>query len=194
MAKENRFGQASIIEEANYLRLQSKTDNPKWRLFFEIAWHTGERCGAIRQLLVSDVWNLDGSLKESITYRAITRKRNTKGQARTRQVWINDTLRKSLEAYPMPTGKALFFGHDPNQPMSKSNVDKMCRHYFAKSGLFLGGFSTHSFRRSFITRLSEKGTSVPVMQRLTGHQDVRSLLRYVEVNDEVCRAALAAIA
>ncbi|NJL89703.1 MAG: site-specific integrase [Coleofasciculaceae cyanobacterium SM2_1_6] len=50
-----------------------------------------------------------------------------------------------------------------------------------------GGYTPHSFRRTFITRLAEKGVNTKELMQLTGHKDVKSLLLYVEVSDKRSR-------
>jgi integrase/recombinase XerD len=194
MPKQDRRGQAAIISDETFIKLTRSTPNRKWKLFFSIAWHTGERHGAIRQLEIRDVYNSDGSVKEYITYRPEIRKHAAGKTPKARHVWINDTLKAILSAYPKPEGGFLFPGRIQGQPMTLSACDKQFRHFFDLAGLINGGYSLHSFRRTFITRLADNGVSIKVIQAITGHEDVRSLMPYIEVSDQAVRNAMAAIA
>jgi integrase/recombinase XerD len=42
---------------------------------------------------------------------------------------------------------------------------------------------SHSGRRSFITRLANKGVSVRVVQTLAGHSSMQTTQRYIDVNE-----------
>ena len=50
--------------------------------------------------------------------------------------------------------------------------------------------TSHSGRRTFITTLAHKGVSVRVLAALAGHKSVQQTLRYIELNENVLRAAV----
>ena len=52
------------------------------------------------------------------------------------------------------------------------------------------GASSHSGRRSFITKLAGKGVSVRVLQELAAHANLATTQRYIDVNDEQMRNAI----
>jgi integrase/recombinase XerD len=43
--------------------------------------------------------------------------------------------------------------------------------------------SSHSGRRTFITRLAARGVGVRVLAALAGHQQISTTQRYIDVND-----------
>jgi len=189
--KNNRFGQASVLNSSDFAKLRSKFRKSEHRLFFDIARWTGERWGAIRQLKVSDVYDDRGKPLESITFRAGTRKAAPDGSRKTRQVPVHPALRDALTAYKVDrTRTYLFEGSEPGEPISFSAVDKFFRRAVERAGLQSKGASTHSTRRSFITELSRKGVDVRTIQGLTGHSDVRVLMRYVEQSPDRLRNAI----
>jgi integrase/recombinase XerD len=53
------------------------------------------------------------------------------------------------------------------------------------------GVSTHSFRRSVATTLSDKGAALKVIAGLTGHKSLDQLSRYIEVTPAQLAAAAA---
>lgn len=52
------------------------------------------------------------------------------------------------------------------------------------------GATSHSGRRSFITTLASKGIGVRVLAALAGHQSIATTQVYIDVNDEMKRAAV----
>ncbi len=55
------------------------------------------------------------------------------------------------------------------------------------------GVSTHSFRRTTLTMMSSAGIPLRVIQEISGHNDLGTLQRYLEVSLEQRRNAVAAI-
>lgn len=196
MGKNNRFGKAAILTEMDMAKLRKVIDNPTHRLFIEIAWWTGERFGAIRQLQVSDCYQdpVRAIPRDEITFRAYTRKSTGWGQRMTRQVDAHPTLQAILRSYE-PSGSVFLFPSPAtlNKPMGFSTCDKFLRAALVKCGLDTKGISTHSFRRSFITRLSEQGCDPRVIMAITGHADPKSLAGYVEVSRTRIKNAIASL-
>ena len=57
-------------------------------------------------------------------------------------------------------------------------------------GTGIDGASSHSGRRTFITRLASKGVTVRVLASLAGHKSIATTQRYIDVNDELKRSAV----
>jgi integrase/recombinase XerD len=51
------------------------------------------------------------------------------------------------------------------------------------------GFSTHSFRRTALTQMSNAGIPLRVIQKLSGHRSLAVLQEYLEVGDAQVRGA-----
>ena len=51
------------------------------------------------------------------------------------------------------------------------------------------GFSTHSFRRTALTQMSNAGIPLRVIQKLSGHRSLAVLQEYLEVGDAQIRGA-----
>lgn len=164
----------------------------------DILWFTGERIGAVLQLQILDVFlsPSKGEVSEAITFRASTRKATTKGQRHTRQVPVHPELRLALEAYaPLINLQSpyLFPGKDEASPLTTQAFDLRLRSAIRSARLLHKGISSHSFRRTLITRLHEKGHDIRLIQEVTGHQDLESLQRYVEVSPERVKNAIASL-
>jgi integrase/recombinase XerD len=195
--KNNRHGQSAILSNVDYLKIHRQLKSNSHRLFFDIARYTGERWGAIAQLQVGDVY-ADPLLSlphEVITFRASTRKASPTGERVTRQVPIHIELQQILMLYnpPMQGSAWLFPSTDANKSISFSAADKWLRAAVAAAGLGHRGISTHSTRRTLITRLSEASVDVKTIQAITGHRDIKALMRYVEVSPDRVRAAMSLI-
>lgn len=188
MPKIKGNGQASIFSDADLAKIRKNIRNPKHRLLFDIARWTGERIGAVRQLDVADVYDLSGAPRTTINFRAQTRKADTGGRRRTRECPVHPQLREILAAYHAPIAGPLFPG--AAGPLSYSSVYFFLHRAIERAGLEDRGYSTHSFRRTLITRLSERGVDVRTIQAITGHQDVKCLLRYVEADPRRAQRAI----
>jgi len=57
----------------------------------------------------------------------------------------------------------------------------------------LEGVSTHSFRRTALTMMSNASIPLRVIQEISGHNDLGTLQRYLEVSPEQKRHAVAVI-
>jgi len=51
------------------------------------------------------------------------------------------------------------------------------------------GFSTHSFRRTALTQMSNAGIPLRVIQKISGHRSLAVLQEYLEVGDAQVRGA-----
>jgi integrase/recombinase XerD len=97
-----------------------------------------------------------------------------------------------LKAYQPPEAGFLFPSlYKADKHLSRQAIDKAFRRAVKKAGLQNKGFSLYSARRGFITRLSEQGYDIKLIQQLTGHKSVNSLLRYIEVTQEQLKNAIA---
>ncbi|OAN53059.1 integrase [Paramagnetospirillum marisnigri] len=54
----------------------------------------------------------------------------------------------------------------------------------------MDGASSHSGRRWFITQLAHSGVSAKVIMTLAGHRHLSTTQRYIEVNDQMMKAAV----
>lgn len=189
--KIDRHGKAAIISDTDYYKIRKSLKSKKYRLLLDVARFTGERWGAITQLLVTDVLDAAGNVRSHITFRAATRKANPKGDRRTRQVAVHPELRESFEANSLCLSQVWLFESPmkPTSPITLRAADLMFRAALRIARLENKGYSTHSTRRTFITRLWERGVDLHTIQLTTGHQDLKSLVGYVEADpDRVAKA------
>lgn len=192
--KNNRNGQAAILTQADYSKIRKQIRSRKYKLLLDIAWHTGERWGAIVQLKIEDVYNSNGTPREYITFRARTRKATPDGKRRTRQVSVHPVLHESLKSYtPDSDSDWLFPCREEDQPITLRWADMILRAAVQKAGLDAKGISSHSTRRTFITSLANNGIGLATIKKITGHHDLKVLSAYIEVTDEDTKRAIATL-
>ncbi|MGY6252219.1 tyrosine-type recombinase/integrase [Paraburkholderia caledonica] len=147
----------------------------------------GMRVGEVAALRIGDVLNADNSIKFEIRLLA----EQTKGH-HARTVFIGQRLRKELASYVATlkcrsTDKSLF----ATQKRAGFTANTLCQYFhWLYKEVGIDGASSHSGRRSFITNLANKGVGVRVLMSLAGHRDISTTQRYIDVNDEMQRAAV----
>lgn len=197
MPKNNREGQATVLTDSEYLTIRNHFVNPKHKLIIDIAWWTGERMNAVCQLPVNAVFDVKGQPLTHVTFHARTRKASPTGQRKTRQVPVHKNLRALLREYwqlhKPDISSCLFPGSSDDVPIQFQSLDDALRRAINKAGMQSRGISTHSFRRSFITKLARKGIAIAKIQKLTGHVDLKVLSRYIEVSDDELIEAIAVL-
>ncbi|MFJ8246205.1 tyrosine-type recombinase/integrase [Peribacillus asahii] len=98
---------------------------------------------------------------------------------------LTDRLKTVLHAYMEERGvldtDVLFISVE-NKPFHARSIQDRMRHYGMQTGVSKEvAVSPHAFRRTFCRLKVEAGTNTFVLQRLTGHQSLEILRRYVEV-------------
>jgi integrase/recombinase XerD len=191
--KNNRCGQASILTDAEYSKLRRQLKTQKYKLLLDLAWYTGERWGAIVQLQVRDVYNVDGSPRDTITFRSSSRKRRPDGSRETRQVPVHPVLAESLASYKPDDSVWLFPSRNYEKCITWRNAYDILQRACEKAGFTAKGISTHSTRRTFITKLHRNGTSPYTIKKITGHRDFKALERYIDIDADQIKGAIATL-
>ena len=196
MPKNNRSGQAAILTESDLQKIRRQLENKSHRLFWDIARYTGERWGAICKLSVGDVFAdpIRSRPHADITFPARVRKASPDGSRCTRQVPLHPCLQEILEAYRPPVEGWLFPSRlRPDEPITFQAADDFLRRAIDAAQLSHKGISSHSTRRSFITALYLRGVDLATLQQITGHHDLKSLQRYIEISPDRIRRAIAVL-
>ncbi len=77
----------------------------------------------------------------------------------------------------------LFEGSVKGSPYSTRSLQEVIQAAKNKAGIIKPG-SIHSLRHSFATHLIEKGTDVTMIQKLLGHNDIKTTLRYLHTSNK----------
>jgi site-specific recombinase XerD len=150
-------------------RILSCCVNPKHRMLLTTCYGCGLRVSEVVSLQVR---HIDGE-------RQLLRVEQGKG-ARDRLVVVSEALLDALRRYWRlyhPT-LWLFPGSRPDVALSISSAQRVYQRARAQAGVGkVGGI--HSLRHAYATHQLEAGLPVHRLQRLLGHQNLRSTLRYV---------------
>jgi len=158
----------------------------------------GMRVGEVAALTVSDVLAMDGTVKEEIALSA----QQTKGN-KARTVLVPKKLRDELTSYlqqrygitnllavtQTDTQRALFpTQKNPKRGFTANTLCQLFHKIYKDSQMY--GATSHSGRRTFITKLADKGVGVRVLMALAGHKSIATTQRYIELNPTVMKAAV----
>jgi integrase/recombinase XerD len=166
-------GQGKILSQEELRRLFTEgLLTPRNRALFGICLFTGCRISEALALKKTDIKS------GTITFRKST----TKGKLKTRIVDIPSGLATILSEYKFP-GEMMFPGmHGVTERLTRFMADKILRDACKRIGL--EGVSTHSFRRTALTQMSSAGIPLRTIQEISGHSDLKTLQRYLEVTPE----------
>ncbi|CAN1506941.1 XerD Site-specific recombinase XerD [Burkholderiaceae bacterium] len=158
----------------------------------------GMRVGEVAALRICDVLALDGTVKEEIALSAS----QTKGD-KARTVLVPKKLRDELTSYlqqrfglanlqavtQTDTQRALFpTQKNPKRGFSANTLCQLFHKLYKDSQMY--GATSHSGRRTFITKLADKGVGVRVLMALAGHKSIATTQRYIELNPTIMKAAV----
>jgi integrase/recombinase XerD len=166
--KNDRHGQARVLNAQQLTAILNAMPSEKWRLIFAIAYFTGSRISEVLKLKREDLTEL------GLTFRSA----NTKTRS-TRQANYHPTLVELLDTYPLPESGYLFPARHNGKRwdhLCRQAADAVLREACAELGL--DGVSTHSFRRSFVSNMTDAGYTLNQIRRFTGHKSLNSLAVY----------------
>lgn len=151
--------------------------------------YSGCRVGELSSLTYADVVDDEGKVRDEIRLKA----ENTKTKE-ARVVFVNAKLKKELQQYAStykPANKGLKFFYSQKRDSNGYNANTLTQffHYlYRRAGVF--GASSHSGRRTFITKLASQGVGVRVLMSLAGHRNISTTQAYIDVNDDMKRKAV----
>ncbi len=139
-----------------------------------------------------DVYDTQGKVRPEI----IIRKGNTKGKLATRTIPVIEDLRIKLEAYtPRTDSIYLFPGNElhqrANTHLHRDSAIWLLNQACKRVGI--EGVSTHSFRRTALTQMSNAGIPLRIIQEISGHRTLDELYKYLEVKPEQLKGAIASL-
>lgn len=176
-------GQAKILSNEELKKIFNAFECERDRVLFAICLFTGCRISEALQLEHTDVTG------ESIVFRKST----TKGKLKTRTVALHPQLEELLATYKPVTPQLFPAAHRgcKNPYMSRGSADRIFRGACERAGVI--GASTHSFRRTALTIMSKSGVPIRHIQEISGHGDLGTLQRYLEVTPDEVKAAISTI-
>ena len=185
------MGQASVLNESEIRRLfriiETTRHVERNRLCFVLSLYSGLRVGEIAALTIGDVATQDGDVRRVIKLGA----HQTKG-SKGRSVILSERVRKELGSFlksqPSRHGDAPLIASQRNgRAFTNVSLSMLFKEVYELAGLRT---SSHSGRRTFATRLHEKGVGMKTIQKLMGHRNIGTTALYCEVSDAMMRNAV----
>ena len=189
--KVNKFGRAAILTPTQITLLFNEGfTKPRDRALFGVCLYGAARINEACTLLRGDVIGIKG-----VRDVMVIGSHNTKGKQSTREIQVHPQLKKYLEEHHSCdrwyTRPHLFPGRHGRGSIHKASADRILRE--ACLHLEIEGVSTHSFRRTALTRMSDAGVPLRHIQAISGHRTLAALERYLGVTEKQKESAIATL-
>ena len=183
-----REGKAKVLTEAEFKRLLIVAKNSPMSArnvaMIFCSFGLGLRSKEICSLSIKDIADSSFKLLDEINL-----KRNmTKGEKQRAVYLSNKKIREALQNHleNLKENNTLpslpLFQTQRKQRFSANVMQKWFKDLYDKAGIH--GASSHSGRRTFITRLIEHGADIKAVSKLAGHASIMTTAIYVEDNPE----------
>jgi integrase/recombinase XerD len=183
LMKINRFGKAEILTPQEITLLFSEGFvKPRDRAIFGVCLYAAARINESCTLQRGDVIGTRG-----IRPKLIIRAYNTKGGQDTREIQVHPKLKEFLESYSIELkgrNPHLFPGRHGLGHIHKASADRILREALRRVDLDERGISTHSFRRTALTWMSDASVPLRHIQSISGHRSLAALERYLGVTEQ----------
>jgi integrase/recombinase XerD len=185
MRQAQTLNEAQLRRVLHYCRSRRHPIRDETIVLF--SFYAGLRAKELAALRRSDVFDEAGAVREQFILSAS----QSKG-GKTRTVYLNQRMRRALAEYA--AGLKL---NDPNRALFESqkgghfSANTMCQLFLdIYKAVGLKDASSHSGRRTYITRLANKGVGVRLLAALAGHSHISTTQRYIDVNAEQLASAV----
>ncbi|MHC5771451.1 MAG: tyrosine-type recombinase/integrase [Nostoc sp.] len=186
--KINRHGRAKVLTQSEIQLIFSHgLDNDRDRTLFGVCLFSACRIRECCTLQTQDIYTPKGNVRP----RLVIRKANMKGKVATRSIPVIEDLRRLLSEYYPLAGEIYLFPGRSDGHISEDSAARILRVACQQVDIF--GVSSHSFRRTALTQMSNAGIPLRVIQEISGHRNLEQLQRYLEVTDEQVLGAAAAL-
>lgn len=162
----------SVLSGTEVIRLLECVANVHYRLVLMTMYATGLRVSEATRLRVE---NIDGQ-------RMMIHVRSGKG-AKDRMVPLSPVLLEALRSHWRTTRSTtwLFPGVNPERPIRNETIRKACQRAAQDAGL-RKHVTPHTLRHSFASQLLEEGVDIRTIQKLLGHNQLRTTALYTHVS------------
>ena len=181
-----REGKAKVLTSEEFKRLLTVASNSSFEArniaIIYCSFGLGLRVKEIAALTLEDVVDDNFKLLDEVSLK----RSMTKGGKQRHVYLTNKKVRTALDAHihtikHLPKTKPLFMTQRKSK-FTPNVLQKWFKEMYDKAGIV--GASSHSGRRTFITRLIEQGVDIKAVSRLAGHSNISTTAIYVEDNPE----------
>lgn len=168
------FQLPKVISKEEIATLINSIENKKHKTIIMLAYACGLRVSEVISLKVK---NVDGNRKLLFIERSKGKKDRVVSLSPGMLIMLRDYYRHyKPEVY-------LFEGQYKNEHLSARSIQSVLRKAKAKAGIKQEG-NMHLLRHSFATHLLDKGIDVVFIQKLLGHNDIKTTLKYLHVTNK----------
>jgi site-specific recombinase XerD len=163
-----------VISKERIADLINSIENVKHKTIIMLTYACGLRVSEVVSLKIK---HIDGQRKTISIERA-------KGK-KDRVVSLNPNMLIMLREYyrQYQPKDYLFEGQFENEHLSARSMQQVMQNAKRKAGIIQDG-SMHMLRHSFATHLLDKGIDVVFIQKLLGHNNIKTTLRYLHVTNK----------
>lgn len=175
-----------VIEATNNsTSREAKCEAGRDNAILTLMFSTGIRRAEVTEIKLEDVNMLESSI-------LIHGKGN-----KERFVYFNDSAAIVLQDYldeyrnnlkPAATSKYLFVSKR-SEKLNVSSINRIVNKYFDEAGVKEKGFTAHSTRRVFASNVYRNTRDLLVVQRLLGHSNSNTTLRYIGETEDIKKQA-----
>jgi len=147
-----------------------------------LSFYCGLRAKEIAGLKIGDLLNEQHNIKDEVELY------KTKGDKHRTIYLSNPKVRKSLDEYfqtlePINL-KAPLFKSQKGFHFSPNSMVQLIKNLFKKAGTEFEGCSSHSGRRTLITKVVNSGISLNKVKEIAGHSNITTTIQYVDTNPD----------
>jgi len=170
--REYKLPEVLSVEDVQ--KIISFPKNEKHQAIICLLYGTGIRVSELINLKVTDI----DSQRMVINIRA------SKGN-KDRQIMLDYNLLNVLRKhYAKEKNEIYVFGGQFKNQYSERSVNEMLKYWAKKAGVNKRIYA-HIFRHSFATHLLESGTDMAIIQKLLGHNDIKTTEIYAKVSTKI---------
>ena len=187
--KINRHGKAKILTQEEIQQLFNEGfHSDRDRALFGVCLYTACRINEACTLNTLDVYDKKMRVRSEIIFR----RHNTKGKLAARAVPVIEELSGLLlKIKPSRRDGFLFPGRHGRGHINPESASRILRETCESIGF--EGVSTHSFRRTALTQMSNAGIPLRIIQEVSGHRNLEELQKYLEVMPSQVLGAVSAL-
>lgn len=166
--------------------LNTRRNSLRNKCAFAMSYYSGMRVAEISACTIGCV-STNGKVKDTIYLKPHMTKGN-KG----REVFLNKTAKQHIQNLlnSLPNNPTMpliqVMGH--RKAFTPNSLAILFANLYKDAGF--EGCTSHTGRRSFCSNLSANGTSIRVIQRLSGHKSLNSVMPYIDASETMIKNAV----
>ena len=153
----------------------------------QLTHYCGMRVNEIANLKKSDVVDDKGNIVDVIYLKATQTKGND-----SRRVFVNKKAKALLKTYLNANLSVIrsdyLFTTQKSKQFTANTLTQLLKRLYEQVGIKHA--TSHSGRRTFITKLANSGVNVRVIAELASHKSIQTTQRYIDINDNLCSNAV----